>query len=166
MKPASAIIATLRDRDLYDVAEQASRRHGIPLLEVCTEAKHAECVEARHAVWYALAKQLGGNQSAVARIWGADHTTISRALSDYPPEIVRVVFDRFPELDPRVELVWVAGRVHPFGVVDNACELTAFFATFDPARDLFRASCEALGAPTFRSVSHGTPVPTPAHGGA
>ncbi len=147
MKSASAIVATLRDRDLEDLADTVARRHGQKLLEVCTDIKTAEIVEARHAVWYALYKVLGYNASAVARIWGADDPSwIATVLRDYPPEIVRVVLDRFPDTDePRAELLWVAGRVHPFGVADHAYNSAAWFATYDEARNVFRETCVVAG---------------------
>lgn len=160
MKTPSEIVATLRDRDLEDLADQVARRHGVKLLEICSDAKYADCVEARHAVWYALAKHFGGNESAVARVWGCDRSSISSALRDYPGDIVRVLLDRYPDTEsPWVELVWVSGRLHPFGIFDRACECTEWFATWESARNLFRQACESFGAPTFRSVSSGTPAP-------
>ena len=152
------ILRSLRDRDLEDLAAHAARRYGCCLDEIIGCSRELDIVEARHAAWYALYKHFGGNASAVARLWGTDPSTIAYALADWPGDIVRVVLLTFPNDErPWVELVWVAGRQLPFGVLDTSPLQSSaeWYATHEEARAMFIRRTEEAGATTFRAHSVG-----------
>lgn len=160
MRPPLEICAELRDRDLYDLCETVARQHGVKLPEICSSSRQPEVVQARHAVWHKLYLWFGGNASAVARVFGTDSSTVRVALLDEPPLIISVILAKFETEDHEIHLLWMSGRVNPFGVTDRRHDCaTVWCPTFDQARNVFAECCEQAGAITFRSVSNGAPLP-------
>jgi hypothetical protein len=156
MKSPLQICAELRDRDLYDLCDEVARQNGVKLADVCSSSHAGEIVQARHAVWHKLSIWFGGNASAVARLFGANVSTVRQALLDQPPPIIHVLLNASP--DHGLELAWFAGRVNPFRVRDERHDVSTWFPTYEQARTVYTECCEQAGEPTFRSASS-SPAP-------
>jgi DnaA-like protein len=153
MKPGPEICAELRDRDLYDLCDSVARRQGVRLADICSPSRAVDVVEARHAIWHRLYVFFGGNASAVARVFGVDHATVLSAMKDQPPAIVRVLLAKFETESHAYHLIWISGRVNPFGVIDRVADQTTWFPTYELAHAAFVACEEQAGAPTFHARS-------------
>lgn len=159
MMAVGTIRAALDQRDLLQIADQIADEHAVSFADICSDLRIAEVVAARHALWAALHVELG-SLSAIARIFGCDHTTvrsgIAAAEERATPAIVQVLLASFENRDRRAayQLWW---RVRPaggnFGVTDRVAGRTTWFPSYSMAHAAYAAVCEQAGAVTFRTAS-------------
>jgi hypothetical protein len=128
VKPAHLVLAELDRRGLRDRSEKIAAAYRVPLADVVTTTHRPEVVAARHAIWIWQIDELG-SQSAVARMWGVDRTSVMYAEQNDGREIVRVLLD---EVRGR-RFEWQAGPGDPFAILIDGVRVFEF-ATYETAR--------------------------------
>lgn len=74
-----ALVASLQNRGLLELATETAREHFATIDEVCGRCREARIVRARHAVWARLQADCGFSGAGIARFWGCDHTSVRTA---------------------------------------------------------------------------------------
>lgn len=157
MKLASRILATLEERDLLHLANQVAAEHHVTLEQICAGGRASEVVAARHALWIRLRDEPGlGSLSAIARLFGVDHTAVFYAVQKEAIEagpIVSVVLAVFDGPDEGYLLRWKKDPDKPFSITQRSRRETTFYGAYAVARARFDVLCERAGAPSFRSFA-------------
>lgn len=80
---ASAVIAELRQRDLFEIVERIARRFNVTAREVCGHGRSKPVAMARHAVWAELYALGHWSYPRIGQLFRRDHTTIVTAVRKY-----------------------------------------------------------------------------------
>lgn len=149
MNSPTRILETLRDRDLFELASQVAANHRLPLEAICSDSHLPELVAARYELWERLRGVLP-SAAAVGRIFGTDHSSITRALSEQHG-VVEVVLSMFDGAQGESYTLRWRKKPDPFGVTDRHEGQTTWFARYLEARAYFDKVCRIAGAPSFAS---------------
>lgn len=152
MNSPARILQTLRDRDLFELASQVAAEHHFSVAEICSATPHREIVAAKHDLWQRLRLVLHSS-SAVARIFGVDHSSIIYATHE-PPAMVEVVLDMFEGRGGESLTFRWRKKPDPFGITDRHEGVTTWFESYLVARAHWDRLRRAAGAPSF--VGHST----------
>jgi hypothetical protein len=82
MKPITAIVDELKVRDLLPLVERIATAHRVTVGELLAPCRDSLAVQARHAVWRALAAdpEVHWSLARIGKLFGVNHSSVRTAL--------------------------------------------------------------------------------------
>jgi hypothetical protein len=151
VKSPAVLLAAHRERDLEDGARAIALRHHVTLFETFSDSRAREIVEARRAIWTWEVDELG-SLNAVARLWGADRSSMLAADVNAESPISFVLLAELRTEDRHFRFSYFADRDKKFTIANVLSGRVSSFETYETARVFWQQSLDLAGV-TFLSQS-------------